>query len=98
METKSRYEVIAELEAKKRDLILDRDSFTEGLITKEKELTNAERNKDDQMVAHDRKIDDIKKDLDKFKENSEERKATITELITSIDASLARFGELAKSK
>lgn len=98
METKSRYEVIAELEAKKRDLILDRDSFTDKLEEKARELREAERNKTDQMVAHDRKIDDIKDDLEKFKTTVDERKATIAELITSIDESLKRFGEIAKSK
>ena len=36
METKSRYEVISDLEAKKRDLMIERDGLADELRNKEK--------------------------------------------------------------
>ena len=56
METKSRYEVMAELEAKKRDYILERDSSTLQIAQKEKQIKNVNR-----------QLEDLQEDLDLFK-------------------------------
>jgi len=96
METKSRYEVIAELESKKRDLIQERDGLNNEMILKEKELKNTVRTKSDQILAWDRKIEDLQEDLENFKKSMDQRKETIQELINSVDDSLARFNTLNK--
>ena len=96
METKSRYEVISNLEKQKRDLIEERDGLNNQKITKEKELKLIERNKADQIVAWDRKIEDAKEDLSNFEKTMTERKETIIELIKSVDISLDRFSKLQK--
>ena len=96
METKSRYEVISDLEKQKRELIKERDSLNIALQDKEKELKVTERAKSDQMMGWDRKIEDVKEDLENFKSTMEERKETIKELIKSVDESLNRFSQLNK--
>jgi len=84
-ETKSRYEVIAELEGKKRNLIFERESFVDKVRSTKKEIRNSER-----------ELEDEKEDLVEFEKSIVTRKETINELIKSIDDSLARFAELAK--
>ena len=98
METKSRYEVIAELETKKRELIKEGNGLNDVLIAKEKSLKNVEREKSDDMLAYDRRIEDLLDEIKNFKDTMKERKETITELIKSIDESLARFGKLSEAK
>ena len=85
METKSRYEVIAELETKKRDLIRERESFPEEIRKREINLRNNKR-----------VIEDNELELKDFKESVESRKKMIQELIESIDASLGRFNQASK--
>lgn len=80
METKSRYEVIAELERQKRELIIERDSFDETLIRKQKALRDLQR-----------RIDDDKVDIEKFEKSIKDKQETIKELISSIDLSLQRL-------
>ena len=87
METKSRYEVICELEDKKRNLILERDSFEDQVRSREKNIKKLER-----------ELEDIKEELEEFKETKEERKTTIAELIASVDDSLTRLSSLGNSK
>ena len=87
METKSRYEVIAELEEKKRDLIRDRDSLGDELKSKKRSIRDYERD-----------LEDKKEEAKEFEESLEERKETINELIKSVDESLNRFAELNKKK
>lgn len=94
METKSRYEVISDLEKQKRDLIQERDGLTELKNTKEKDLKMIERNKSDQIIAWDRKIEDSKEDIKNFEATMTERKETIEELIKSVEDSLNRFSQL----
>lgn len=98
MQTKSRYEVIAELEEQKRNLIQERDSLQDQLTNREKSLKKAEREKSDTIMVIDRKIEDMKEDVENYKQSMAERKETINELIKSVDDSLKRFGELSKSK
>ena len=97
VETKSRYEVISDLERQKRELIKERDGLSDELKEKEKELKITERTKSDQIMAWDRKIEDIEEDLENFKSTMEERKETIQELIKSVDDSLQRFNVMQKS-
>jgi len=96
METKSRYEVISDLESKKRDLILERDGFKDEIIEKEKTVTALNRQKNDTIIILDRQIEDATKDETDFKATVEERKITITELIKSITESLERFAKIQK--
>ena len=96
METKSRYEVISELEAKKRNLIRERDGLGDVLKEMEKTVKLLERQKKDSNTLMDRKIEDKKEEIENFSKTMEERKETIKELITSIDMSLERFGKIVK--
>lgn len=91
METKSRYQVIAELEERKRQLIQERDSFEEHLIEKEMSLKQHDRKREDTMRVLDREREDIEADIVNFKALMDSKKATVEELITSIDASLEKF-------
>ena len=95
METKSRYEVISDLEGKKRKLIQERDGLDDVLRVKERELREIGRAKTDQITAWDRKLEDSEEDLKNIKDTMAERKETIKELILSVDESLQRFGKMA---
>ena len=98
METKSRYEVIADLEKQKRELIKERDSLNDQLENRKKDVKNLERQKSDTNILLDRKIEDAKEELSLFEKTMEERKDTIKELIVSVDLSLERFNKLQKAK
>lgn len=98
MEAKSRYEVISELEQKKRELIKERDGFSDILDNKSKAIVMMERQQSDNNVVMDRNITDLKEELVKFNISIDERKETITELITSMNDSLERFGKLSKDR
>ncbi len=87
METKSRYEVISELERDKRNLIIQRDGLNKKLQEKEKELKEIQRD-----------VEDKKEEIKEFKENMEDQKKTYEELIESIDLSLKRFGDNKQNK
>jgi soluble cytochrome b562 len=87
METKSRYEVIADLETQKRKLIVERDSLNEILTRKQKELKD--------ML---REVEDTKEDIANFEKTMEDKKETIKELISSVDASLQRLSQSQEKK
>ena len=87
METKSRYEVIADLEKQKRDLIREREGFKDTIKQLDYEVLQIERG-----------LEDKKKAVDEFKNEVEERKETIKELIEGVNESLARFGKLTEQK
>lgn len=87
METKSRYEAMADLEEKKRSLILERDSFDSKLQTKKKELKELKR-----------ELEDKEEEIKEFEESIEDQKKTISELIKSTDESLKRFEGIGKKK
>lgn len=91
METKSRYEVIAELEDTKRALIRDMADIADTLYKKENNLKVAERNREDNIRLLDRQIDDMKSDIANFKDNMSFKKTTLEEQIKSIDEGLMRF-------
>lgn len=94
METKSRYEVIAELEGQKRDLIKERDGLEDEAREKENAVRDLKRQKDDVIIGYTRKIEDAEADHKKFTDTMKERKTTVTELIKSVDDSLNRFNTL----
>jgi chromosome segregation ATPase len=87
METKSRYEVIADLEKQKRALIFQRDNLDDELKRMEKELKEMKRD-----------IEDKEEEIQDYKSKMGERKETIKELIASVDKSLDRFGKLQEKK
>ena len=74
METKSRYEVISDLEAKKRELIKEKNSLNDVLLEKEKILKGIERQKSDTIVILDRQIEDAQEEVANFKKTMEDRK------------------------
>jgi len=84
METKSRYEVVAELEQQKRNLIRERDGLDDELKDKEKELKEIKRD-----------VEDKEEEIKDFKSSLVKSKETFKELIASVDDSLKRFNNLA---
>ena len=98
METKSRYEVISDLESKKRELIKEKDGLNDKLIERQKHLKLIERQKSDNNMVLDRQIEDIKEDIKIFEQTMKERKETIGELIKSVDDSLNRFNTMGKKE
>jgi len=80
METKSRYEVIADLEQKKRDCIIGKDSLDNRLRNQEKELRQLNR-----------EVKDKEEEIEDFKESMKKERETFELLIQSIDESLSRF-------
>lgn len=85
METKSRYEVIAELEGKKANLIREKEGFDNVLVQKKRELKELTR-----------EVEDKEEEIANFEKSMATSKNTITELIASIDDSLKRFSDLGK--
>ncbi len=85
METKSRYEVINEMEDKKRQMIVERDGFDDLLAQKKKQIKQFERT-----------LEDAKEELDEFVKTKEAKTDTLNELIKSIDESLQRLSSQKK--
>lgn len=81
METKSRYEVIAEMEEKKRDFIVQRDGADLLTWAKKKEIKNLKR-----------QLEDKEEELVEFIKQIDARKATLDILIEGMDDTLSRFG------
>ena len=84
--TKSRYEVISDLETQKRNLIRERDGFDDRIKEAKREIKELER-----------ELEDKKEDLEDLKKSIEDRKETIKELIKSVEESLKRMTDLQKS-
>ena len=87
METKSRYEVIADLENNKRGLIREREALQNDVIEREKSIKNVKR-----------QLEDMEEDLKVFVSSLDTKKQTINELIKSVDDSLQRFASLQKKE
>lgn len=98
METKSRYEVISDLEGKKRELIRERDNLNNELLGRQKNLKLMERRKADWLLQANREIEDIKDDIEQFEKTMKDKRDTINELIKSVEDSLERFTKLNKEK
>lgn len=87
METKSRYDVISELEQKKIALIKEREGYPDKIRAKKREIRELER-----------ELDDQKEELKDMEDSIEERKETIKELIDSVDDSLKRLNQSSLSQ
>jgi TolA-binding protein len=87
MNTKSRYEVIAELEDKKRSLIIQKDGLNDKLTEMKRSLRDMKRD-----------VEDQEEEIKLFEENKKRQEETFDELIKSTEESLKRFGELEKKK
>lgn len=80
METKSRYEVLAELEAKKREYMIAKANIDKVVKEKERDIKELKRNLEDQ-----------EEDLDDYKSRIEDEKKNYDDLIKSVEESLKRF-------
>jgi len=80
METKSRYEVIADLEKQKRQLIQDKASLRDGLIMRERQIKELKR-----------QLEDAQEALTQYKESIKDKKETADLLIKSVEDALKRF-------
>jgi hypothetical protein len=80
METKSRYEVFAQLEEQKRKYIIERDSFA-GYIS----------NKARQIKQLKRQLEDLEEERAEIISQKAEREAMLNKLIASIDKSMEDF-------
>jgi len=87
METKSRYQVISELEEKKRELIMQRDGLDKSVKTRQNNIKNVNR-----------QLEDMEEELTYFKESLKEQKETFAELIASVEDSLERMNSLSQKK
>jgi chromosome segregation ATPase len=87
MQTKSRYEVVADLEEQKRNLIRERDSLDKVLLSKKKDLKELKR-----------EIEDKEEEITEFESSMEDSKKTIQTLIESVNESLNRFSEIGEKK
>jgi hypothetical protein len=93
MNVKSRYEVVLELENKKRSLIENKNNLKDDRLAKEKAIKDLIRQRDDTIVIINRKIDDAEEDLANFDANLQENIETIDLLIKSTDAALLNFSK-----
>jgi len=87
METKSRYQVTAEMELNKRNLINERASLDGTVKEKEREIK-----------IIDRQLEDAIEDLGIFKEAIDTKRTTIDELIKSLEAGLVRIANTQKKQ
>lgn len=87
MNTKSRYEVISELEETKRGLIREKENLGEKLLEKKKQLKELKRD-----------VEDKEEEIKEFESSMKESKETIDTLVKSVDESLNRFASLNEKK
>ena len=80
METKSRYEVIADLEEKKRQIICSRDGLDQKLKDHKRHLKQMQRD-----------IEDKEEEIKEFEESMEDQRTTFNELLKSTEETLNRF-------
>jgi len=85
METKSRYEVIAELEGKKRELILQKSNLDNQLRLGEQKIKQLKR-----------ELEDSQEDMVFWVSRKDERLLVLDELIKGVDESLKRMAEISK--
>lgn len=82
LDTKSRFEVMAELENKKRQLIEQKAGLSQEVKQREKNIRELER-----------RIADDKLELEEFKESLEERRTMLDTLIKSAEDSLNKIAQ-----
>src|SRR3990167_1490244 len=83
METKSRYEIVMDMERQKSTLIRERDALPDHIAAREREIRNFKR-----------QLEDKEEDLAKFKANVSNQEATINALIKSCEDSMANMKEI----
>lgn len=83
IETKSRYEVISDLETNKRSLIREREALQNEVKQRELDIKNLKRT-----------LEDKETDLKDCKDSLDGKKDTINELIESVEASLQRLSTM----
>lgn len=83
METKSRYQAFAELEDKKRSLIMQKEELKDRLETMQRDLKEIQR-----------ELEDKEEEIRSYEERMEEKKLMIDELIKSTNESLERMEKL----
>lgn len=66
METKSRYEVLSDLENKKRELIKERDGLNDSLIEKKNLIKTVKRDIETIKLVFDRQKQDISREKEKL--------------------------------
>ena len=91
METKSRYEIIENLENQKRNLIREKNSFPDEVLKKEKNIKLFNRNWEEEVKNHNQRLEDLNDDLKAYNDSIKDKVFMIDELIRSVDASLERF-------
>jgi len=87
METKSRYEVVADLEAQKRDLIREKAGFDDEIKDLEKAIKESKRT-----------LEDKEEELKNFKDGLKDKKIMIDSLIKTVDAGLINFSKIHSQK
>ena len=87
IETKSRYEVISDLEEQKRELIRERDGFDDVIKARERRIKDINR-----------ALEDKQEDLKDFKAKIKDNEKTLNALIKSVDESLQRLSKLNQTK
>lgn len=85
METKSRYEVISDLEKQKRDLVRERDSLDEQLRNKESVIKNHERSKENLKSQQEDFDFNQKKSLQNLEREKEDWNIKMNNIIIKID-------------
>ena len=98
METKSRYEVISDLEKQKRELIKQRDELDFEVKTKERNVVTLKRGNDDTAKAlidfkmkQDKKIADIARETEDFQFRINNTKEDFLRKITDAEEDITNF-------
>lgn len=87
METKSRFEVIADLEQRKRELIQQKANINNEIKTKEKTIKELKR-----------ELEDEEEELKELKSTTKEKEETFDKLIESTEGALKNIIELQKKE
>lgn len=85
--TKSRYEVVSDLESQKRELMKSKENLDLAVMKKEKEIKGLKR-----------EVEDAEDDLKEYKETLKDRKNTIDLQLESIDDALKRLSQTKETK
>lgn len=87
METKSRFEVLKELNDKKENLLREKNGLDEQMLLKKK-----------QLKVNERTIEDFREDVIEFEKTIPTKKAYIDELIKATEASIESLQKINANK